>query len=354
MKNSMVAHLWANEKQESAYGSNFYFIGASIYSWGNHFEAGRIVRNKRGEKAYLINDEYYSSSTSQHQAYIRSAIPSGEKVFNVGYDISNIGRMSFVVKQLEIIKKRAEEYKRVRTEINYRYIWDIFKNLMGYIEFFNMRTPKQLMRKNANEWLGTKHELSWKPDKEKQEYVRELKRVFKILLNHQNLEVLGTLNVIVDEICGEGTWASYIDRCERYRRKKEERGNKRLEEDRERYKLEKEKIEKEIIKWKSGEIDKLNKLRCYIPYDEPNVWLRIRNDKVETSKDIEISKEEAGRLWKIIKYFHNGNTFKHDLAKDIHGNKWAFNSYQNDLLIAGCHRIAYSEMEDIAKQLGLE
>lgn len=92
----------------------------------------------------------------------------------------------------------------------------------------------------------------------------------------------------------------------------------------------------------------------YIPSEEPNVWLRIRNDKVETSKDIEISKEEAGRLWKIIKYFHNGNTFKHDLAKDIHGNKWAFNSYQNDLLIAGCHRIAYSEMEDIAKQLGLE
>ena len=25
MNNSMVAHLWANEKQESANGSNFYF-----------------------------------------------------------------------------------------------------------------------------------------------------------------------------------------------------------------------------------------------------------------------------------------------------------------------------------------
>lgn len=226
MKNSMVAHLWANEKQESAYGSNFYFIGASIYSWGNHFEAGRIIRNERGEKAYLINNEHYSSSTSKHQAYIRSAIPSGEKVFNVGYDISDIGRMSFVVKHLEIIKKRAEEYKRVKTEINYRYIWDIFKNLMGYIEFFNMSTPKQLMRKNANEWLGTKHELSWKSDKEKREYVGELKRIFKIMLDHQSLEVLGTVNVIVDDICGGGTWASYIDRCERYRRKKEEREQK--------------------------------------------------------------------------------------------------------------------------------
>lgn len=30
MNNSMVAHLWANEKQESANGSNFYFEGESI------------------------------------------------------------------------------------------------------------------------------------------------------------------------------------------------------------------------------------------------------------------------------------------------------------------------------------
>lgn len=51
MNNSMVAHLWANEKQESAHGSNFYFEGESIYSYGRHFEAGRIVRNKRGEKS---------------------------------------------------------------------------------------------------------------------------------------------------------------------------------------------------------------------------------------------------------------------------------------------------------------
>ena len=346
MKNSMVAHLWANEKQESAYGSHFYFEGESIYSWGDHFEAGRIVRNKRGEKAYLINDEYYSGSTACHQAYVRNAIPTGAKVFNVGYDIGDKGNISFVTRQLEIIKKRAEEYKRVRTEINYRYIWDIFKNLMGYIEFFNMSTPKQLMRKSADEWLGAKHELSWKSDKEKREYVGELKRIFKIMLDHQALEVLGTINVIVDDICGDGTWAGYIERCERYRRKKEEKESERIK----KYAGDtKEKIEK----WKRGELGVLN-IWGYIPYDEPNVWLRIRNDKVETSKEIEISKEEAGRLWKIIKYFHNGNTFKQDIAKDIRGNKWLFNSYQNDLLIAGCHRIAYSEMEDIAKQLGLE
>lgn len=88
MNNSMVAHLWANEKQESANGSNFYFEGESIYSYGRHFEVGRIVRNKRGEKAYLINDIYYSSSTSKHQCRVREAIPTGSKVFYVECNIS--------------------------------------------------------------------------------------------------------------------------------------------------------------------------------------------------------------------------------------------------------------------------
>lgn len=80
MNNSMVAHLWANEKKESARGSNFFFEGRSIYSYGYHFEVGRIVRNKCGKKAYLLNDKYYSSSTCKHQHCVRSAIPTGSKV----------------------------------------------------------------------------------------------------------------------------------------------------------------------------------------------------------------------------------------------------------------------------------
>lgn len=81
MNNSMVAHLWASEKKESGKGSNLFFEGRSIYSYGYHFEVGRIVRNKCGEKAYLLNDKYYSSSTCKHQRCVRSAIPTGSKVF---------------------------------------------------------------------------------------------------------------------------------------------------------------------------------------------------------------------------------------------------------------------------------
>lgn len=43
---------------------------------------------------------------------------------------------------------------------------------------------------------------------------------------------------------------------------------------------------------------------------------------------------------------------KHGLVEDITGHQWSLNRYENDLLTAGCHRIAYNEMERIAKQLG--
>lgn len=348
----MVAHLWANEQQESANGSNFYFEGSSIYSYGRHFEAGRIVRNERGEIAYLINEEKYSSSTSQHQNYIRQAIPTGAKVFSVGDNMSNSGNMRFVVSQLETIKDTVERYKKARTEIYYRDIWGAFKSLMAYIDFFDMQSPKQLLKKNVNEWLGTKHELAWKSDRVKQEHVRELKRIFRILLDHQSLEVLGTVNVIIDEICGDGTWVDYVARCQRWRESQDAKEAAAIERRRIENEALKKTLEERIQMWKAGEIRELNASWNYTSNDEPNVWLRIKNGKIETSKGVELSQTEAERLWKRIKSFHDGAQFQHDLARDSSGHNWAFNKYQNDVLTAGCHRIAYSEMEEIAMKLG--
>lgn len=100
MNNSMVAHLWAHEQEESASGSNFFFEGTSIYSYGHHFEVGRIVKNKQGKKAYLINEDYYSATTSKHQCHVRNAIPTWAMVFSVGDNISDTGNMRFVASKL--------------------------------------------------------------------------------------------------------------------------------------------------------------------------------------------------------------------------------------------------------------
>lgn len=351
MNNSMVAHLWANEMKEFANGSNFYFEGESIYSHGRHFEVGRIVRNKRGEKAYLINDIYRSSSTSKHQCCVRDAIPTGSKVFSVGYNMSNTGNMAFVTSRLESIKDAIEKYKRARTELPYQNVWGAFKNLMGYIEFFDMGTPKSLLKKSANEWLGTNHELSRKSDKIKREHARELKRIFQILLNHQALEVLGTVNVIVDEVCGEGTWLKYWERVERHRvniETKQEKKRRAREEELDKFRKD---FYERLEKWKSGELNFLHSY-YFIDIADVNAWMRIKEGIIETSKQIKIGIEEARRMWQVVSLLHRGGQFRHGLVEDVNGNKWSINRYENDILTAGCHRIAYSEMESIAKQLG--
>lgn len=113
----------------------------------------------------------------------------------------------------------------------------------------------------------------------------------------------------------------------------------------------KKKFEEQIEMWKSGKILELY-LHYYLEDDQPNVWLRIKNGIIETSKNIKIERAEAERLWKLIKLFHNGSKFQRDMVLDTTGHKWKINSYKNDILVAGCHRIAYSEMKGIARQLG--
>lgn len=331
MNNSMVAHLWANEKQESANGSNFYFEGESIYSYGRHFEVGRIARNKRGEKAYLINDTYYSSTTSKHQYYVREAIPTGSKVFYVECNISYcIGNMLFVTNMLESIKDAIEKYKKAKAELSYRDIWGTFKNLMDYIEFFDMGTPKSLLKKSANEWLGTNHELSRKSDKIKREHARELKRIFQILLNHQALEVLGTVNVIVDEVCGEGTWLKYWERAERHRvniETKQEKKRRAREEELDKFRKD---FYERLEKWKSGELNFLHSY-YFIDIADVNAWMRIKEGIIETSKQIKIGIEEARRMWQVVSLLHRGGQFRHGLVEDENG-KWRDGTSRLDAL----------------------
>lgn len=198
--------------------------------WVNPYkpEEERFTLTLTDEERLLIEERikagYYSAENIEkrreeaHKAKMlkKRTEPTGSKVFPVGYNMSDDGSMAFITSQLEFIKKDIEKYKKVRTSLSYRNVWGVFRNMMNYIEFFNMGTPKSLLKKSANTWIGTKHELSYESDKIKSEYVHELKRVFEVLLNHQALEILGTTNVIVDEICGEGTWAEYVARCQRW------------------------------------------------------------------------------------------------------------------------------------------
>jgi hypothetical protein len=76
--NKELAHVWAQQKQESGRGSNMFFEGAKIYSYGHHFCIANFVK----PDVILFNSNGYSKTTSKHKSFVSRAIHSA-KVFTV-------------------------------------------------------------------------------------------------------------------------------------------------------------------------------------------------------------------------------------------------------------------------------
>lgn len=74
MDNRQVGHVWAQQKKESGKGSNFYFEGATIYSYGGHFPIARFTTDAHGQQCILFTTRSYSVTTSKHITYTRGAI----------------------------------------------------------------------------------------------------------------------------------------------------------------------------------------------------------------------------------------------------------------------------------------
>lgn len=75
--NAMVAHVWAQQDRRAGRSSNgnFYFEGATIFSYGTHFPIARFLDAEfDGKRVVLFNGEKRSVSTSQHQSYVLDAL----------------------------------------------------------------------------------------------------------------------------------------------------------------------------------------------------------------------------------------------------------------------------------------
>lgn len=84
-----------------------------------------------------------------------------------------------------------------------------------------------------------------------------------------------------------------------------------------------------------------------------NVLLRYneQTQMVETSKSIRLNLVQAKKLWRTIEIWHqNPNRFQRIEIK-TQNSSYTVHSYKNDILIAGCHSIAYSEIARMAHQL---
>lgn len=85
-----------------------------------------------------------------------------------------------------------------------------------------------------------------------------------------------------------------------------------------------------------------------------NILLRLslNKEKVETSKNIRIPVEVCKKMWRIVSKWHeNPNSFK-PMEIDTKGSgRYTISSYEDDILTAGCHKIAYAEMERMYNEI---
>lgn len=311
MNNQMVAHNWANQTNSHGKGSNFFYEGKSIYSYGHHFEVGRIVETEKGNTIVLLNSNSYSVTTSKHQGYVRQAcnhiesfdFPLGNRQLNIlsGASLTDDDFTRVVIyyanRVLESSKKaqRSRKYGDLYLNDAKKAVED-WNKLKAYFPSLTkgikkLKLPSDIQIKKLN-------------DKDKAERAKERKEKQNRIIREEN----AWLNY-------EQNYVSRIARC--------------------------------LLRQRQV---------SYIPEQGCPPQTRLI-DEVETSHGARVPLDQAKRFYGVIKQFKsNPNAIDHLKYTNLKdrlkvGNFRLSNLTPNGANI-GCHFIAWSEMERFANVMG--
>lgn len=156
-ENSMLAHVWAQQSQPEGRGSNFFFDGPTIYSYGRHFPIASFIKNDKGLPAVLFTDQDYSVTTSRHKHYTRQALPRGVRIFTVHHVFDGVGGMwshksnmeRFAIRLADalhtVTKPRIRSHTR---EAAVAEALDIVTRSNEYADFFKLQKSWRLKKPN--------------------------------------------------------------------------------------------------------------------------------------------------------------------------------------------------------------
>lgn len=376
--NYSIAHAWAHNLDKMHNGLSTSHSGGCFISYSTCI-AQRIEVN--GKIAYLLNDANHSRSTGRHQNIAHSAVPVGEIMFNCkfanwgnGEIISNCNgdskysarnRIRFGLRYIMdelIVCQNMVTARKLNTSVSYHG----FNELKRWLDFTGDTTIPKLLRMPIREfeelmpiysdyysnYNGKKYNLS----------VPLVRKFLKLCYEHRELDE------ICDAINGSGTYDAWNKRQQSILKAQETYRNnapQRLINAELRRKKEQEQwsyVQRVIQErgnegrrdlWHEGYNVGIYFTNSSLFYGG-NVLLRVKGRMVETSKGIKITKTECKRLWTIISRWHANDT-EFIAGERIKATMSSFSvsRYQNDIMIAGCHAIAYKEMERVAHQLGL-
>ena len=299
MNNQQVAHLWANQSRGSAKGSNFFFNGKSIWSYGYHFEVGRIVETEKGKEIVLLNPESYSISTQRHQSYARQACNHLESFDFPLHD----SRYSTIVRH-ELTK---DDFTRAFVSFGKIVIDSVkkAKRSRKYSELYIKQAEKAM-----NDWNALKAH-----------FPKLTKGIKRLKMPDDNQ---------VDKLLAS-------DKAQKAKERKE--------------KLEREKRARAMLAekendWLNHECDYLpREARCLLRL---NLWGKAPLTIVETSHGARVDKDKARLFYLAINRFKDNPSECKERYQvgDFRLNKLTSNGAQ-----IGCHFIEWNEIERFAKQM---
>jgi hypothetical protein len=319
----IIAHLWASQQQEDARTphNNFYFNGATIYSYGSHFPIAHHVTGK--PNVVLFTTQGYSVTTSKHISIVRRAINYKTVVYCFKPKVSRAYTPEFwenvqhfynsAIKSIE--EANTDRKIRPATRANHREsAFNELESCVKFLEVFDV-TPEML--KNIDVWGG-----KFKEDKKQFEAIKQL------IIDRSTIIEGSDNNILAD----------YKKMQEDAKKRAE---NKRKKELKERVK----KAQERLKLWLEGESIEIYHLR-----ELPEIYLRAipRDEKtqVQTSWGAVVTTQEAKKLYLARK---RGSDL---LGYVIDG----FTVIENkpDHITIGCHIIKQTEIERFAKVMGWE
>lgn len=303
-----VFHLWAAQTQSDARqgGSRTrsFFEGKSCYSYGRHYEVGRLVEIN-GVKCALINRDGYSSTTSKHINEASSAVSH----------LPQIDVDSFF------------NWKRGLVEMQNDLIDSLFNNLNRISFWKGSKAFDRYDRKRFEEFntlcrkVGMP-QLQLFPNAETikviDAYIKaRLKRQAEIEAYKQTPEYLAKRSE--DQRRKEEKLA--MERAERQAREAIERAEREA------------KNAREIDDWKRGG-PYTNALYGMHPQ-----LIRVKGNKVETSDRASVPLSEACRALMLLE---NSQLKQHDKIGD-----YEFTKVENDMVKIGCHTISLEQAKSV-------
>lgn len=382
-----VAHTWANPRGEDDNArvprGNFYFQGGTIYSYGSHFPIARHVQNDAGEPAVLFTTNTYGPTTAKHLGATRRACHH-LTVFNVsslgdGYGAAHHSwNMQHFQAEYDGIIERAERCN-INSYAGINHFMEAAQNTINdgntYAAFFGLNDCVIPAWSRHLEWLVRRYERLTSPEAKLERDTKARRKNARLLeswtvgddvilpgsIDPTDYEVYTRRAVLTERYSAE--IAEYASGEREHPLRAELKECMTEEQTAQRHAFDLERHKEKITQWRAGErvsfgygscVPCMLRLKARGPANRGESRIG-KPHEVETSWGARFPVEDATRAFRFIAIIRKrGECYKPngEQAPTL-GHYRIDRIAANGTVRAGCHTVAWTEIEGIARQLGL-